>query len=207
MILTPHYPSPRGVPCLNYSQLVTFERSPEEYLKTYVYGAKKRISRNIALGAAMARGLEDEEATGDPLLDLIMARLPKFELMDVPLEADLEDKRETIHLIAKPDSAKRDYTAFLEYKTSTRRWTKRMVDESGQITFYATVMWLATYQIPQDIELMNAGTKYLEDGSLTVTGEIYRFPTTRTLADIIKMTKRMRDAWFGIKELVKSELL
>lgn len=194
-------------PYLSFSQMVLFQKSPQDYLNQYIYGKKQRISRNIALGSAMAEGLELEEATGDPLLDLVMARLPKFELMDKPIKAELENGRGIIHLLAKPDTAKADYSAFKEYKTSTRKWTQRMVDESGQIDFYTTVIWLKTGKIPQDIELICAETDYQDDASLTVTGKLFRFPTKRSMIDIIKTTKRIRNAWSGIKELCEKELL
>ena len=82
-----------------------------------------------------------------------------------------------------------------------------MVDDSGQITFYATAIWLATGKIPQDIELVCATTEYGEDGSLQVTGDIFTFPTKRTLVDIIKMTTRIKKAWAGIKSICEKELL
>jgi len=196
-------------PYLSFSQMTLFEMSPEKYIEKYIYGHKERISRNMAYGSQFANGLEDEEATGDPLLDLMMARIPKFELMDKPLEADLPNGKETIHLLAKPDSAKKDYTAFYEYKTSVRRWTQRMADESGQITFYATTIWLAKKILPQnqDIELVNVPVQYSADGHLFPTGELVRLPTRRTMADLIKMTGRMRHAWAGIKQLCESEVL
>ena len=194
-------------PYLSFSQMTLFERSPEAYAEQYLYGIKSHESKNMAYGSMLAKGLEDEEATGDPLLDLVMSRLPKFELMDKPLEADLKNGKEIIHLLAKPDTCKADYTAFKEYKTSVRKWTQKMVDESGQIDFYATAIWLKTGKIPQDIELVCAETAYDQDGKLSVTGEIWHFPTKRTMTNVIKTTKRMRAAWKGIQELCQKELL
>lgn len=186
--------------------MTTFEMSPEKYAEKYIYEKQERTSRNMAYGSLMAKGLEDDLATGDPALDMMMARLPKFELMDKPLEADLKDGKEVIHLLAKPDSAKKDYTAFLEYKTSVRDWTQKMADDSGQITFYATTIWLKTGSIPQDIELVDVRVKYDEEGRLTPTGDILRFPTKRTMVDIIKMVSRMKRAWAGIKKLCEEEM-
>ncbi len=187
--------------------MTLFERSPEAYAEAYLYGKKQRISRNIALGSAMAEGLEHDEATGDPMLDLMMARIPKFELMDKSFEAELKDKKEVIRILAKPDTCKADYSAFKEYKTSVRKWTQKMVDESSQIKFYATAMWLLTGKIPQDIELVDVETAYQPDGSLSTTGEMWRFKTIVTMTDVIKMTSRMRRAWAGIKKLCEQELL
>lgn len=210
---------------LSFSQMTTYEMSTQKYADQYLYGKKQRISRNMAYGSQMAEGLEKEEATGDPILDMMMSRIPKFERMDLPIESRngvrtlferdqkyyhipvLTNGKETIALMAIPDTAKNDYSAFKEYKTSVRRWTQKMADDSGQITFYATAIWLATGVIPQDIELVNVPVDYAEDGTLAPTGELIRLKTQRDMSDIIKMTKRMRDAWKGIKQLCEQELL
>lgn len=211
-------------PYLSFSALTTYEQSEEKFIDRYVYGKKTRITRNIAYGKDVADSLKNYEATGDPFLDLVVAKIPKFEVMDQPIEDKkgvevynpheykkyrvpaLKNGKELIPLMAIPDSIKKDYSAFKEYKTSVRKWTQRMADESGQITFYATAIWLATGKIPEDIELVNVELQYAEDGSLYPTGEIYRFKTKRTMVDIIKMTGRIRSGWKGIKDLMSKEL-
>lgn len=204
--------------------MITFEMSPQKYIEQYIQGKKQRVSRNMAYGSLMAEGLEAEEATGDPLLDLMMARIPKFERMDRAVEDPrgpeityrssqkakipvLSNGKGKIPILAIPDTAKANYEAFKEYKTSVRKWTQKMADQSGQITFYVTAIWLATGQIPQDIELVNVQVEYLEDGSLQPTGDIWRFPTKRSMIDIIKMTARIKKAWAGIQALCEQELL
>lgn len=198
-------------PYLSFSQMTLFEMSPEKYAERYIYQEKQRTSRNMAYGSIMAKGLEDEESTGDPLLDLMMAKIPKFELMDKPMEAFLKNGNGKVHevitILAKPDTCKSDYSAFKEYKTSTRAWTQKMADESGQISFYATAMWLKTGKIPSDIELVCITTEYDENGALRPTGELVRRHTQRHMTDIIKMTLRMRKAWAGIKALCEKELV
>lgn len=194
-------------PYLSFSQMVLFEMSPKRYADQYLYGKKQFINRNMAYGSKLADGLEKEEATGDPLLDLMMARIPKFELMDIAFQIPLKDGKNEIQILAKPDTAKADYTAFKEYKTSLRSWTQKMADDSAQITFYTTAMWLKTKKIPKDIELVNVVVEYLEDGSLQPTGEMVCFQTERTMVDIIKMTARMKKTWQGINALCERELL
>ena len=187
--------------------MTLFEMSPQKYITQYIYQEKQRISRNMAYGSLMAESLENDESSGDPVLDLMMARIPKFELRDVAFEAELKDGKKTITLLCKPDTMKKDMSAFKEDKTSTRAWTQKMADESGQITFYATGMWLRTGKIPQDIELICVVVRYNPDGSLTPTGEMLRFRTKRSMVDIIKMTSRIKKAWTGINKLCNSELL
>ena len=205
--------------------MTTFEMSPEKWAEKYIYNKKERISRNMKYGSMLAEGLENDEANGDPLLDLMAAKLPKYDLADKVIESDsgveitnphdgkkyvvpfLQDGKEKIPLVAKPDTASHDYMKFAEYKTSVKPWSQSMADQSGQIGFYATTIWLKTGKIPLEIELVNIETAYNPDGSLTVTGKMFRFPTKRTMADIIKMTKRMRNAWHGIEKLCEKELL
>jgi hypothetical protein len=212
---------------LSFSALTTFEQSPEKYADQYLFGARQRITRNMGYGSQLADGLESGEFTGDPLLDLMMTRLPKYERMDLPVEDPkgtevtywrgkkeftarvpvLRHGKKEIPLLALPDTAKKDYSAFKEYKTSTRAWTQKMADESGQITFYATTIWIATGKIPEDIELVNLPVEYDPEGRLVPTGDIIRRKTKRTLIDIIKMTGRIRKVYAGIEKLCESELL
>ena len=214
------------LPYLSCSSMCTFEMDKQKFLDIYVYGNKQRISKNMAYGSKLADSMENEVASGDLLLDLMMAKLPKYDLPDMIIEDKekgveitnphdgqkyvvpfIQDRKEIIPLVAKPDSAKSDYSAFLEYKTSTKKWTQKLVDESTQLTFYATAIYLKTGKIPEDIELVNVQTEYQEDGSMTVTGEIYRFKTHRTLVDILRMQSRIKKAWSGIKTLTANELL
>ena len=195
-------------PYLSFSQMCLWEMSPEKYLAHYVYGEEQPITQNILYGKLMADSLESDELSGDLLLDLAMVRLPKYELMDIAFEVELDDRNKPpIRILAKPDSAQSDYAAFFEYKSSVRKWTQKMADESNQITFYAMAMWLKTGKIPRDIELIDVQVAYKDNGRLAPTGEIFRFPTKRTIVDVIKMTRRVRTAWHEIQKACTKELL
>ena len=91
-------------PYLSWSSMDLFERSPEKWTEVYLYGRKLPINRGMALGKAMAEGLEKNTMTGDIVLDLAMAKLPKFEIMDKEFMADLPDGKRVIKILAKPDS-------------------------------------------------------------------------------------------------------
>ncbi len=215
----------RPRPYVSFSSMTTFEMSKKKWAEKYLYNKKQRISRNIALGSQVATMLENGEETGDHLTDMIVFRLPKFELMDKVVEMKggleitdandgktyslpfIEDGKEKIPLLAKPDTAKKDYSAFKEYKTSTGKWTQKQVDDSGQVTFYATAMHLATGKIPQDIELCQALTDYEEGGKLFLTGDIFSFKTKRTMIDIIKMRSRIKRYWKESLAYTEKELL
>lgn len=188
-----------------------FERSVEKWKEVYLYGQKIRINRGMAYGKQMAEGLEYGEATGDDVLDMIIEKLPKFEIMDKPVECELKTGRgqEPILILIKPDTMKADMTAFKEYKTGQQHWNKYKVDNFGQITFYATGLFLKTGKIPTDIELVHIQTAKLGNGSLDAnigaTGAILRYPTERNMSQVINMMVKMKKVWNGIQKICKEE--
>ena len=198
-------------PYLSWSSMDLFERSIEKWKEVYLYGLKLRVNRGMAFGKQMAEGLEHEEATGDAVLDLLMERLPKFEIMDQPVECLLKNGKNPIPILIKPDTMKADGTAFKEYKTGQEPWTRKRVDESGQITFYATGLFLKTGKIPTDIELVHIQTEKQLNGSLEgkigATGAINRHPTARNMAQVLNMMVRMKRAWEGIQKITTEEIL
>lgn len=158
-------------------------------------------------GSAFATGLELEESTGDPLLDMMMSKIPKYEIRDVAFIVNLPDGKDSIPLMIKPDSYKKDFSALIEYKTSTRKWTQRDADNSDQITFYCVGFWLKTGQIPQNIELVQVQTIYDTKHALMPSGDVWRYRTKRNMQDIIKMTGRIRKIWKEINQRCELELL
>lgn len=212
---------------LSWSQLDLFERSPERYKEVYIYGRQMPINRGMVLGKQMTDGLESGEMTGDPILDLVMERIPKFEIRDKILEDPrgeevecqgktyrvpvLKDGKIRIPILAKPDSMKAEMTGFKEYKTGQERWTAAKVRNSGQMRFYGTAMYLVSGRIPNENELVHALTakQNPEDPQSRVipTGDIYRYPFPLAMSDVLNMMIRMKNAWRGINEMVKEELL
>lgn len=166
-----------------------------------------RINRGMALGKEIADSLESEQETGDEIKDFVIAQLPKFELMDKPFEATIRVGDVEIPLLGKLDTAKADLSAFKEYKTGVTTWDQKKADKHGQITFYCVLAEALTGKIPQDIELDYAPSVYLPDGRVELTGEIKRFITHRTTADILKMKIRMKKAWIRIGEICEEQLI
>ena len=194
-------------PYLSWTALNMVETSPAQWVKTYLYGERIPINRGMAFGKKMADGLESGELTGDIFLDVAMAQLPKFEIMDKEFRVEMKSGKEKIELLCKPDTMRADMSAFKEYKTGKTPWTQKKVDGFGQLTFYATGMYLKTGHIPKDIELVHVPTESQLDEKIAVTGVLLRYPTTRNMADILKMMARISKAWAKIKILTESELL
>ena len=197
--------------CLSWSSMDLLERNVEKWKETYFENKKRGINRGEAFGKAMANGLENDEETGDAVLDLVISQIPKFELMDIAFTAEIKDKAGNIPVLAKPDTYKADYSAFKEYKTSQSAWTQKKVDTFGQITFYATVCFLKTGKIPHDIELVHVLTEKEDperlESKIRATGEIKRYYTHRKMSDILNMMVRMKKAWRLIEKICEEELI
>jgi len=133
--------------------------------------------------------------------------LPKLEVMEKKINATIEVGGYTIPLYGKMDTAKRDLSEFMEYKTGKTPWDQKMADKHGQITFYCVMIQALTKKIPQRIELVHAVTKTTPQGQPRLTGEINRFLTTRGTKDILWAKIRMKKAWVGINKLFEDELI
>ena|SRR3990167_8696393 len=195
-------------PYLNHTQLKTWETSKDSYYKIFVEGKKLGINRGMALGREVADALELDEETGDPLKDLVIAGIPKFEIRDEFMYMTLKDNGVEIPLRIRPDSCKKDLSGFKEYKTGPKgSWHQAKVDKDSQITYYATGLYIISGKIPEDIELVHAVTEKDDDGRLHLTGEIIRYRTKRTLLDIMKMKVRIKKAWKEIGAMVELDII
>lgn len=194
-------------PYLSWTQLDLWEKSPDRYKQTYIYDDKMRPNMGMSFGKIMADALETGDTTGDAILDLVIAKIPKFGVMECELDAEIKDGKNTIKLFSKIDTAKRTLSAFKEYKTGQAEWTKSKANDFGQITFYATAIFLKTGKIPKDIELVHVPTKKGNNGQIEATGEILRYTTTRDMIDILRMIVRIKKAWAGIEAMCEEELL
>lgn len=209
------------------------ERNPERWKETYLFGRKMRINSGMAFGKKMADGLEDGDLSGDPVLDIVMERLPKFEIMDKVVEDPkgvwvnyfdpklkktvriqvpaLKDGKRKIPILAKLDTMKADGSAFKEYKTGQEPWTQKKADQSGQVTFYSATLFIKNGKIPADIELDYVQTAKGINGPLDArigaTGDIRRFHTVRHMGEVLNMMVRMKKAWEKIEKITEEELL
>lgn len=196
---------------LSYTQKSTWKRSPKEYLAKYLYEGQKFTTREMAFGKKMSVALEEEQETNDTVLNGVIERLPKLEVAEFPLWSELKIGGEILPLFSKLDTAKKDLSAFKEYKTGKTVWTQRKVDEDPQITFYVTSIYVLTKQIVQDIELVWVPTiddPDTDNGTgISPTGEIVVFKTHRSMGQIINEMADMRKVWKEIGEACEKELL
>lgn len=218
---------------LSWSSMDLFERNPKQWIRVYFYGEKSPTNRGMDFGKTMAEALENGDLTGDPVLDIVMERLPKFEIMDKVLqdpngdEVDyfdpalgktikvklpvLKGKGYRIPILAKPDTMKADGTGFNEYKTGQEPWTKEKANRHGQIDFYGTAFFLKNGFIPGNNKLVWVETGKTGNGApdakIGATGGIHEFNRTITMAQALKMMVRMKKAWEGMQKTCESEMI
>lgn len=200
---------------LSYSQMTLWEKNPDKYIEQYLYGEKSRTSRAMALGKEMARGLEEGDDTGDPVLDLVMARLPKYECRDKEFRGTLKGKDFDVPLLIRPDSAKKDLSRIIEYKTGLELWTASKVAKLDQLDFYMMGAFVITGKLPVDLKLVHVQTERecdgdgepLENGRILPTGKFFEHKATRTMADVLRMMTRARKAWREIGERYEQEII
>jgi len=189
--------------------MILAEKSPAWYVKIYLEGRNIR-NAGMDLGKEIAEAIELDQETGDPMKDFVIAQLPKFELRDPIIDIELPiTGKEVIPIRFRPDSIRNNHTAFKEYKTGSGKWTQKKVNESVQLPFYATCIYIEDRLIPE-AELIWAPTEKVVDPTgaarFELTGDIHRFGRTFSYAEVLAMMVRMRRAWKKIEEITNGEI-
>lgn len=193
-------------PYLSWSSMSLFENDEERWVRHYIEGQTLPINRGMALGKLLAESLEHDKLSGDPMLDIVAAQLPKLDTPEAELTTSFTHKGLTVPLLIKVDTAAKTWEAFIEYKSGPAgNWNQKKA-EDGQTLFYSTAIWCATKKIPTGT-LAHAITQYDENGRPAFTGEIKPYHFQHTLADILKMQLRMAKAWEGIIRVTQEHLL
>lgn len=208
---------------LSWSQYNLFLKSPETYKKVYIYGEPSFQNVETRFGSKIASGLEQDDLTGDAEIDFCKVSLPEVDEKEKEMIVQVGDMK----LLIRMDGYKKDHIIY-EYKTGhlakTKEgkkpkvpWTKKMVDNWEQLTFYAYVYWLINRVIP-DLYLIWIPTKKIDTGEVNNWGNpIYKieltkekpvvFHTKRTLSDLAKISVKIKRVWTEIGEMVKEEAL
>ncbi len=190
--------SPR--PYLSWSQIQLFERSPDLYVRKYIYGEDEPATEAMRLGKRLAQALEVQEKTGDDALDNLLNFFPAYPQREFKMEATLEGLEVPLYGIL--DGFDEKELRIGEYK-SGRLWDQSMVDDSGQLKMYALMVWLKYKKIPSEVMLHWAKTQYNEENELVFAGEIQSFEASISVKDILLFTNRVLRVWDGIKTVSK----
>lgn len=174
-----------------------FERSRDAYENVYLKGLNGFENEAMRVGRNLATRLETDEQTGESMMEHLAIFLPSYPKREFEISADFEE----IPLLGKLDGFNPRNRKIGEYKTG-KKWTQAMADRSGQLTFYAILVWLKYGKLPPEIDLHWIKTEVVNN-RIVLTNEVKTFHTQRTLADIILFRGRMKRVWEGIISLSK----
>lgn len=184
-------------PYISWSRLNLFERSPGDYERTYLLG-QGRSTPQMEFGSKIASALETGEVQ-DLASEFVRIAFAgdKSMVREFEIRADLDG----IPVLGKLDGFYPKSMKIREYKTG-KNWTQKMVDEHGQLTFYALLVYLKYGEMPKEIVLDWAETVTDDDG-VRLTGRIESFKTQRKMNQVFSMCTRIKNAWNGIALLTK----
>ncbi len=193
--------------CLSWTQMNLLETNPYDYFRYYIKEPRDVRPTNAGMeyGKKLADALEVDGLSGDAMLDIAIAQIPRLEIVEHEIQVDFIGSKGIVPILCQLDFCSKDEQTFYECKTHNEKypWTKKKVDESRQITYYATGIWLKTKKIPKDIVLIGIPTQKHPDGQIEALGEVYTIKTTRTLVDCMKMRGDMERAWYKKLEMRK----
>lgn len=170
----------------SWSQHSSFDWDKEQWFSSYVLGIRGEGSAAMAYGNVVGESI----ATDKPL-----SGVPRQVHMEYEVRAKLGD----IDLIGFFDSYSCGEARCCppvekrleEYKTSTNvtKWNQKSVDEHGQLTFYAMLMYLRDKVRPEDIHMRLhwIPTAEQQDFSIAVSGKHKTFPTMRTMKEVFSL--------------------
>ena len=171
---------------LSWSALSSFEWSAEQWYDNYILNIKQS-SPEMTFGSMVDKKLQD-----DPNY---LPHVPRYQHMQHKMKAVFDG----IPIIGVPDGLDYDPYKLSDYKTGKNPWTQKKADETGQLTFYALLLYLTEGLRPEvwDMAIHWLPTAYQSDFTIgfrnSTDPELITFPTKRTMLDILKFGQRIKD--------------
>lgn len=184
---------PRGY--LSQSQYNLWKGDKKRYIEVYFNDRKEYSFGNDSMdfGKKFAESLEFERDTDEVLTDATILLLPKYDVRDKEIFAELKTNYGWLRLLAKPDTFNSQSFEFREYKTGFNPWTQAKADKHFQLRFYAVVIYLKYKKILPDAYLDWIETERLEDGTIRPTGKTKSFRVQIGLPIILQTIKEIVD--------------
>ena len=161
---------------ISWSQIAQFTFDKDAWYKRYVLGIKEPMSKQVEFGSEIGKRIETDIT--------FLPEIPRQENMEYKLHVNFGD----VELIGYADSYANKHLE--EYKTSSSetKWTQKSVDETGQITMYALMLYIQHGILPEDLNIRLHYIPVRENGAFAMEmyGEVKHFTTKRTTNDILK---------------------
>ena len=182
---------------LSYSQLSSFEYDKEQWYDNYILGIKPEPN------AAMLLGNKVGDSIGTPhslVPDLVPPGVKEFEL-----RANLGN----IFIVGYCDHYCADTRVLHENKTTsnTKKWNQKSVDEHGQLTMYALMLFLQHKVPPKDVRMfLNYIPVELGNDHILRLPEkpvFYQFETKRSNLQIAEYANYIKEMVAKMDEYIK----
>jgi hypothetical protein len=161
----------------------------EKWYQSYVMGIKEKPSRELIFGSKVDNLIQD-----DPTF---LPELERYPVQQYKVTAEYKG----IPLVGIFDQwdPYGDRKRLADDKTGKNPWTKKKADETGQLTMYATLLYLTEGIKPEDIDFGIRWLPTVQNADLSITFakpfEIKYFNTKRKTSDVLKMLKRIENVW------------
>ena len=141
---------------LSFSQLVLWDKSPEEYRKKYYPDVRPEFWSNIrmAFGNFVTEAMERNELWVE-----FIPRYPVFEREEL---VDFGDDEFCIPIKLFIDNMRTDINKFKEQKTGETVWTQNMVDKHKQLDIYSTALQIKDGFVYEECELVDVRTRIVD---------------------------------------------
>ena len=180
----------------SWSQHSSFEYDPAQWFNRYIMGEKMPDTPELKFGKAFADAVE----WGKPLAPLTVYAFTEHCVKAV---------YDGFEVLGYLDSYDKE-NLLAEYKTGKKPWTQKRVDQHGQLTFYAFLLWLRDKKKPEDLEMILqwVPTCYRADFTYGFTDPavVHTFTTSRTMADVMRMASDIKKRRAEMEKYAKSRL-
>lgn len=184
---------------VSHSQLATWDFGKERWWEVYVLGQSGYNEERVIFGKKFDEARENgkgmENDVGGEFARIMLPSYPKKKFW-------IETAMGGIRLKGELDSFEEEGLRVGEDKTG-KLWTKKMVDESEQLDFYALLVYARYGKLPGEMRLNWAETKIDEWGNVIATGRFEVFYTSRDLVRIMRIFGKARRYRVEIEEYLR----
>ena len=183
---------------LSWSALSSFEYDPEQWYARYILNQTEEPTEELKFGKMI-----DERLQADPTF---MPHVERFPILQHKMEASLGK----IPLIGYADAFRPTPPALRDYKTGAKAWDQARADETGQLTFYALLLWLTEKIKPESVDFYIDWMPTKKNGDFTVSfvdeKDVKVFPTRRTMRQILEFGVRINATVQAMQLYVNSRM-
>lgn len=180
---------------LSWSQISSFEYSPEQWYQKYVLGIESKDSPEMIFGKTVAESFE----TDSPLAPVI-----RYSSMEHELKGNFGG----IPVIGYMDTYEPGGFKMREYKTGKKSWDQKRADSHGQIDMYLLMLYMGEKIRPEEMMCHIDWMPTQQNGDFTISFieplVIHTFETRRTMKDILTFGSRILQTRKMMEEYAKN---